>query len=115
MREAVRQFAESGMEAALREHDEKKGEAGWRDADPRVLFTLLEREVAELKAALWAAQQAQLYGPVGTDLGPTRRAVQKECADVANFAMFLYDLVEQGQSKVIALILTSSKKRKYFY
>ena len=63
------------MERTLRLHDHKRH---WRTLMPYQLQHRLEREVEELDAAL-----------DGTD----RKAVVRECTDVANYAMMIADLV----------------------
>lgn len=57
----------------------------WKGADVGALLVRLEQEVDELKVSLF---NAEVLG------GSTRRReVAKEAADVANFAMFIADIV----------------------
>ena len=56
----------------------KKGRLGWRENSLKDLSYLLYRELAELEREIWKKKQS-------------KRAIQKECADVANFAMMMWD------------------------
>ena len=77
LRPSVREFA-LAMEDALRAHDHKPG---WK-SDPAVeLFLRLEEEVNELREEL-------VYERYSTAM--------QEAADVANFAMMIFDVLRVG-------------------
>lgn len=81
-RPEVEAFADL-MEAQLRANDHK---GGWKACDPHWLHDRLLEEAAELQDA----------GQWKTDGGPSQggygRAVAREAADVANFAMMIADV-----------------------
>jgi NTP pyrophosphatase (non-canonical NTP hydrolase) len=66
------------MEEKLRKHDLDRGRQGWKDDDPRHLLKCLEKEHDELQDALVGGKNDSIAG---------------ECADVANFAMMIADVV----------------------
>ena len=72
MRASVRRFARE-MEERLLDNDDK---GGWDDCPPRWLLTRLREETKELAAAI-REKNAD--------------AIQEEAADVANFAMMIFD------------------------
>lgn len=74
------------MEEKLREHDSEDGfgKRGWASDDPLRLFRRLLQENAEMFEALMLWQSRLHQDPM-----PTAR----ECADVANFAMMIADVV----------------------
>lgn len=79
MRESVLKFAEH-MEKILKENDHK---GGWSGCSPYFLFLRLEEETEkELKEAFLISD---------------REKILKECADVANFAMMIFDVVEASK------------------
>ena len=86
LRKPVQWFAER-MEEKLREHDEQRGERGWRnehDCDEYFLLDRLEEEVLEIRQAI--VRGGLTWNP----------RVVGECADVANFAMMIADLANVG-------------------
>ena len=68
-------FAEA-MEERLRENDHKDH---WSNYTPLQMFELLRGEVEELAWAFTSEEKAS------------------ECVDIANFAMMIWDLLEQGE------------------
>lgn len=81
LRPEVRKFAEQ-MELKLRTHDADRGPSGWRDSD---VFWLASRILAEQRELL----NALLRWPLSASDG----SILKECADIANFAMMVSDVV----------------------
>ena len=71
------------MEDKLREHDAESGATGWKECWPTWLFKRLREEVDELEQALVR----------GTDLLEDGEKVAGEAADVANFTMFICDVL----------------------
>jgi NTP pyrophosphatase (non-canonical NTP hydrolase) len=82
-RECVEKFAEL-MEERLAANDYK---CGWADADTDYLLGRIEDEVHELKEALFE------HDWVRTGSKELAINVRKECADVANFAMMIADVL----------------------
>ena len=81
LREELEDFA-NFMEKVLREND-YKGERVWEDMPIEDLIKRMQQEMDELKIAFYCHSN------------PDRlENIQKECADVANFAMMTYDLVK---------------------
>ncbi len=81
MRTPLKEFAEF-QEKILKEHDEiKGGRKEWCKEDKSLLFVKLIGEMSELANALAYDGNKMLF----------RKAVSRECADVANFAMMIYD------------------------
>lgn len=81
LREELEDFA-NFMEKVLREND-YKGERGWEDMPIEDLVKRMQQEMDELKIEYYCHSN------------PDRlENIQKECADVANFAMMTYDLVK---------------------
>ena len=76
MRASVRRLAQE-MEERLRDNDYK---GGWDDCTPRWLLKRLRDETKELAAA------------IRQDSQPT---ILQEAADVANFAMMIFDVVRR--------------------
>lgn len=83
LRPEVQKFAEQ-MELKLRAHDHDRGPQGWRDSDPFWLATRILVEQREL-------MNAMLRWPLSESAG----SILKECADVANFAMMVSDVVHR--------------------
>lgn len=77
VRPVVRWFAER-MELKLREHDEKRGPRGWKDASLRSLLARTHEELDELRNELIAESS-------------TVTRVVNEAVDVANLAMMVAD------------------------
>jgi hypothetical protein len=89
VRKALKQFAEF-QEEILKEHDEGKGgREEWCKEDTSLLFVKLIGEMSELANAL-AYNGNRVY---------FRKAVSRECADMANFAMMIYDNVNRETNK----------------
>ncbi len=63
----------------------------WRTDSLRSLFIKLEIEVAELNTALYMAEYTD---PEDITVHQLEEIV-RECADVANFAMFIADMADQ--------------------
>lgn len=82
MRPEVQRFA-AAMERVLSMHDATRGPQGWQGCTPEWLLMRLKQEVCELEWVLT------------TD--PRMPDVQRECADVANFAMMIYDVIGEGR------------------
>jgi len=74
----IKEFGKE-MQGKLDVHS-KKGRMGWKDKDVPDLWDELYDEVLELQEALRIGR---------------KRAIQKECADVANICMFIYDKTKQ--------------------
>ena len=70
------------MEAALKRND-GKGRRGWRGWSSRSLYYLLSKEMIELCTAI--------------AIDDNTEKIQKECADIANFAMMISDNLEKKQ------------------
>jgi hypothetical protein len=91
MRGEVRSFAES-MERKLQKRD---GYGGWRHLPLEYLREKLQAEVRELEISL-------KYEP--TD------EVMNECVDVANFCMFIYDILASGGDDRSGLVARGGKE-----
>ncbi len=83
MRKEVVRFAET-MEKKLKENDHK---GGWDDCSIDFLTYRLRQEQAELFEAL------TLFYKFPNE--QTKKLVEDECADVANFSMMIHDLVNK--------------------
>jgi hypothetical protein len=81
-RDEVKQFA-CLMEQKLREHD---GIRTWKDANQGYLYQRLTDEIQELHLSLFPIPFQFEYGP------RQKEEILKECADVANFAMMIWDV-----------------------
>lgn len=81
-RQEVRDFAYN-MEKVLRDNDHK---SGWAGEDLDILFELLRQEVEELEDSLESSFNPLEY----------RKAVKKECIDVANFCMMIFSNLEEN-------------------
>lgn len=103
LRDVVKKFAQR-MEATLRKHDDdpERGPRGWIDDDPRDLLVRVHEEVEEVQTALDRLGRFEDYlahADSGVPVaGRNRRselveAVLNECADVANTAMMVADVV----------------------
>jgi len=82
LRPIVLEFAME-MEKKLRKHDQDRGPLGWRESEIGYIFYGLDKEFHELRHAV----------------GSKTENVQSEAADVANFAMMLWDMhrkIEKG-------------------
>lgn len=86
LRPEVRRFAEM-MEAALRAHDSDRG-VSWKTVPVSNLKNGLQAEIIELSEAL---ERHFFYAAGGVEKTARRDQLLKECADVANFCMFLAD------------------------
>ena len=82
MRESVKWFA-GIMEQTLQKHDENKGSDGWLSCDVLSMFEDLKKEVDELEKLIIK------YDYVKSE----ELLIIKECADIANFAMMIADIV----------------------
>jgi hypothetical protein len=82
IRSALQVFA-LYQESILRKHDDK---LHWSRVSNKYLLKRLKDEVQELASSLW--NKGQLI---------SRDDVQCECADVANFAMMIFDNIEKGK------------------
>jgi len=81
LRPSVVEFAME-MEKILQEHDTIKESDGWQNESIEWLFKRLVQEVFKLYGAIFVESQ----------LIPT--SIRKECCDVANFAMMIFDHFE---------------------
>ena len=86
VRPAVRKFAEE-MERVLREYDSARGCDGWQNESLEWLFERLVQEVFELYGAIFVEPQLVFT------------SIEKECCDVANFAMMIFDRLEDYAGK----------------
>jgi len=75
IRHSLVQFVKE-MELKLRENDHK---GGWENSSTEYLFDSLSQEVEELQEELTEINN------------PCDERVKRECLDVANFAMMLFD------------------------
>lgn len=80
-RPVIQRFSEH-METVLEKHDAEKGTEGWLNDNVNVLwlFDRLWKEILELEAAM-------------DDVNET--GIKNEAADVANFAMMIWDRVSR--------------------
>lgn len=76
------QFLAAFQELAFKNHDLDRGEEGWKDDDPKALFQRLVEESEELLKELDKKR-------------PHTGRVTKECADVANFAVMIADVMQR--------------------
>jgi NTP pyrophosphatase (non-canonical NTP hydrolase) len=83
VRQEVKRFAEV-MERKLQENDHK---GGWRGEHPAWLLGRLLEEISELEEALRQAN---------------RRAIERECADIANFAMMIADQTQDQVERIVS-------------
>lgn len=72
---------------------ENRHKGGWKDEDPQALLGRLHNEVSELQRALEEYLTAASINHIEKDVYAEQ--VQRECADVANFAMFIADVVNR--------------------
>jgi len=86
IRPPVRRFVME-MEKILQEYDAIKGSDGWRNESIEWLFERLVQEVFEL------------YGTIFVESRFIPTAAKKECCDVANFAMMIFDRLEDYTRK----------------
>ena len=77
MRDAVKEFA-NAMEKKLQKHDHDRGVEGWKQDATADLLGWLKNEVVELEVALISEDKSN-------------EEIGEECADVANFAMMIFD------------------------
>jgi len=84
IRHSIMMFS-TNMEEKLRVHDEDKGLAGWIDMDPKKLLELLMGEVLELSDVM-----------IGTEWD--NQKIINECADVANYAMMITDIIRSRKN-----------------
>lgn len=82
-RPVIQRFSEH-METVLEKHDAEKGTEGWLKDDVNVLwlFGRLQEEILELKAAIDDVNEIN---------------IKNEVADVANFAMMIWDRVSKNR------------------
>jgi hypothetical protein len=119
LRPEVARFAQL-MEAKLREHDEEKGKRGWQMANPQHLLQMMCAEMGELAESfmeLTAEDQKAKWGPwlghflasrslraaaialseykpnMGASPAQASEGTVGEAVDVANFAMFIVDVI----------------------
>ena len=90
-REEVAAFAKA-MEKKLRKRD---GYGGWRHLPLEYLREKLQAEVRELEISL-------KYEPT--------EEVMNECVDVANFCMFIWDILSQGGDDRTGIVVRGSKQ-----
>jgi hypothetical protein len=100
IRPALMRFAEH-MEIVLRRNDKKKS---WENCTYEYLLDGIERETKELRECFWYPDgRSELFGIVGDDFLVSNRftedQVLSECADVANFAMMVFDVLMQREYK----------------
>jgi hypothetical protein len=100
IRPSLMRFAEY-MEAVLRRNDKKKS---WENCTYEYLLNGIERETKELRECFWYPDgRSELFGIVGDDFLVSNRftedQVLSECADVANFAMMVFDVLMQREYK----------------
>ncbi len=87
MRKALKQFAEF-QDKILSSHDNiKKGEDGWSEERISFLYCKLLGEVHELAIEIMKYEAG--------DRNYATKLISRECADVANFAMMIYDNVNR--------------------
>lgn len=91
MRSEVSSFA-NAMEQKLRKRD---GYGGWRHLPLNYLREKLQAEVRELEISL-------KYEPT--------EEVMNECVDVANFCMFIWDILDQGKDDRSDLVRRGGKE-----
>jgi hypothetical protein len=89
------------MEIVLRRNDKKKS---WENCTYEYLLNGIERETKELRECFWYPDgRSELFGIVGDDFLVSNRftedQVLSECADVANFAMMVFDVLMQREYK----------------
>lgn len=92
LREPVRWFA-ARMEAKLAEYDSDRGEHGWSECTLNWLFERCGRELQEAADAAFAAD---------CDGFKQVEPAIRECADVANFAMMIADVLRIRQEQARA-------------
>jgi len=100
IRPSLMRFAEY-MEAVLRRNDKKKS---WENCTYEYLLNGIERETKELRECFWYPDgRSELFGIVGDDFLVSNRFTEdhvlSECADVANFAMMVFDVLMQREYK----------------
>jgi hypothetical protein len=89
------------METVLRRNDHKKS---WKHCTYEYLLDGIKRETVELEECFWKADDRSELN-MCDDYMPSRRftddAILSECADVANFAMMIFDKLrsKQGEQK----------------
>jgi NTP pyrophosphatase (non-canonical NTP hydrolase) len=76
------QFLAAFQELAFKTHDIDRGEEGWKYDEPIALFNRLIEEAKELSEELDKKR-------------PHTGRVIKECADVANFAVMIADVMQR--------------------
>ena len=72
-----------------------KHKTGWKDIDPLDLLQMLEDEVGELRMVL---------EDYGFKYDATKRHASLECADIANFAMMIHDIVTHDKYKEVVIL-----------
>jgi NTP pyrophosphatase (non-canonical NTP hydrolase) len=88
VRPAVAKFA-IAMEKKLRKHDGDRGKDGWQDITytPSWLFERLQQEAEELDKALNHSRRPYTKTTV--------KSIRREAVDVANFAMMIFDKMDE--------------------
>jgi len=80
------------QEEKLRKHDKERGERGWIRDRPMSLLERIYDELMELTVKLGKVVDSK--GNIRDDVTPDEIcAAQTECADVANFAMMVHDII----------------------
>lgn len=105
LRPEVQAFAEL-MEQVLRANDHK---GGWQNENYWWLCERIEEELAELRTACWNLVYHFTPGVTEAD---RKAEIQREAADVANFAMFIADvygglLTQLGSERGAATMIAS--------
>lgn len=101
MRKEVERFADA-MEEKLQKNDHK---VHWRETTVGYLLHRIEEELAELKEALSIADQLYRYKGRNTEhkvleelMDKLASDVQSELCDVGNFAMMMWDKLEESKN-----------------
>lgn len=106
-------FAEI-MEQKLKENDHK---SHWTEESYSYLLERLEEEVSELKEKIskirFGGGRALADESIEGILEPEPEDIQRECADVANFAMMIADSIKKLSAS--PLLLDRIPTRKYLY
>ncbi len=84
LRESLKMFADF-QERILQEHDPKYETCGWKHTDIDWLLNRMKEEVFELEE--WIKKWTDNI----TSLDKCQNEIRRECADVANFAMMIFD------------------------
>lgn len=86
------------MELELRKHDHK---GGWQNCTYEYLLDGIERETKELRECFWYPDGRSDFICLDDDFmvsaSFSKDEVLSECADVANFAMMVFDVLMQRE------------------